>query len=85
MAKPQKSIYDKLNYVPLPNLKASLKQFLSTGDDSSLIDKLSKAAVITKFKTLNLDENKVDEIYSLYRYLSICKKAIFNSKYCSKY
>jgi hypothetical protein len=68
MAKQQKSIYDKLNYVPLPNLKESLKKFLKTGDETFQVDKLLKSTVISKFKSLSLTEKQIDEIYSQYRY-----------------
>src|SRR5574344_976671 len=60
--------FDKLNYVPLPNLKESLKQYLQDEEEKAKVDKLSKGDVISRFRTLSLPSETILEIYSQYRY-----------------
>ena len=60
-------IYKKLYYVPLPSLKECLKKYIKEEEQQLKIDKYSKAETISKFRTLNLSSNIIEDIYNQYK------------------
>lgn len=60
-------IFNKLNYVPLPSLKECLKKYIKEEEQQLKIDKYSKAETISKFRTLNLSSDIIEEIYNQYK------------------
>lgn len=61
-------LYDKLSYVPLPNLKICLKKYLKDEDQRDKVDKYTKSEVITKFRSLNLKDTDILDIYTQYKF-----------------
>ena len=60
-------IYKKLYYVPLPSLKECLKKYIREEEQQLKIDKYSKAETISKFRTLSLSSDIIEDIYNQYK------------------
>lgn len=68
MCELDKQVYNKLSYVPLPNLKKCLKEHIKDEELRDKIDKYTKSEVITQFRSLNLKEEDVLKIYKQYKF-----------------